>query len=177
MDFTKEEVSIKYYIVPRKGRGFVRGNAMGVPGQFHSAQTQNLCFHDLPAANPLDMPGAQMHKMYMNTHREQFQRFRPYFNMDQVDQDSQYYLTDEHRWLIRVPLMVISSVIFYFLYNRFNTYRKFYDYDTSVKNLEFKDFDIKGMLVVESTKTKFDQKYLTREEYHKWLENDIRTFK
>ncbi|MFM7859717.1 MAG: hypothetical protein ACKO96_49250, partial [Flammeovirgaceae bacterium] len=105
MDFIKEEVLINSYIVPRKGRGIIRGNAMGVPGQFHSAQTQNLFLHDQPAANPLDMPGAQMHKMYLNTHREQFQRFRPYFNMDEVEKDSQYYLTDEHRWLLRVPLM------------------------------------------------------------------------
>jgi hypothetical protein len=163
--------------VPRKGKGFVRGNAMGIPGQFHSAQTQNLYMHDQPAANPLDMPGAQMHKMYMNTHREQFQRFRPYFNMDEVEQDTQYDVTDEHRWLVRIPLLVCSSIILYFLYNRVTTYMKFYNYDNSIKNLDFKDFDIKGMLVVESGKTKFDQKYLSRGEYHKWLENDIRTFK
>ena len=79
---------------------------MGVPGQMHSVETHNLLVHDNPSANPLDMSEAQNHKTYMNTSRENYQRFKPYYLMDEVAQDTQYDVTNEHRWLVRVPLMV-----------------------------------------------------------------------
>lgn len=176
MAFTREEVSIWINIVPRKGKGLVRGNAFGVPGQHHSQAFQNREVHDNPSANPLDGPGAQMHKMYMNSHREQFQRFRPYYNMDEVEQDTQYDLTDEHRWLIRVPLLIIGSLFTYYFYNRFMNWYNFYDHSLNTKKLKLKEAEVAGMLLIEPGKTKFDQKYLSREEYHRWLDNDIRTF-
>lgn len=163
--------------MPRKGKGFIRGNALGVPGQPHSPQMHNLNVHDNPSANSLDMPQAQMHKMYMNTSRDKFQRFRPYFNMDEVEQDTQYDVTDEHRRLVQIPLMVISGIILYFLYRRYMTYVTFFNIDDHISKLKRNEFDIKGMLLVEATKSKFDDKYLSREDYHKWLENDIRQFK
>jgi hypothetical protein len=46
----------------------------------------------------------------------------------------------------------------------------------NLSKLKAWDFDTMGPFLIEAPLVKFPQKFLTRDEYHKWIENDIRTF-
>lgn len=46
-----------------------------------------------------------------------------------------------------------------------------------VKNLEAYDFKRIGPFLVEEQFMKFSSKFLSREDYHRWIDNDLRTFK
>ncbi len=86
--------------VPRKGNGEVRGNANGPHGFYHNPWDHNENAHDLPhIRDHVSTKEAQDHKIFMNSSRTGYQRFRPYFKMDEIEQDSQYYVDSEHRRL------------------------------------------------------------------------------
>ena len=46
-----------------------------------------------------------------------------------------------------------------------------------VKNLEAYEFKRIGPFLVEEKFMKFSDKFLSREDYHRWIDNDLRTFK
>jgi len=163
--------------VPRQGMGRNRGGAEGSPGQFHAPDDHNLLMHDNPSITPPDRTQALNHKYFMNTRRRQFQRFKPYYMMDEVEQDTQYNVDSELRWLYNVPLTILATLLLMYWVNRYVSWKEFRYYDEDVKKLKPQDFEIKGMLLLKSGDSKFDQKYLNREEYFAWLDNDIRQFK
>lgn len=46
-----------------------------------------------------------------------------------------------------------------------------------VKNMQVYDFKRIGPFLVEEEFMKFSSKFLSREDYHRWIDNDLRTFK
>lgn len=67
MDFIKEEVFRKWLkLVPRPGKGGIRGWSLGAHGQLHSPKIHNTINHDQPSANPMDTQDAFNHSMFMS---------------------------------------------------------------------------------------------------------------
>jgi hypothetical protein len=147
-----------------------------VPGQFHSPHGFNYMINDNPSINPLGRTDAQTHKIYMNESKENYQRFKPYFYMDQVEKDSQYDMTTEHLWLGRIPMFFISCFIFYYLISNYDQKRKFREMEKNLKSLEPYEYEFKGIFLCKAENTKFPNKFQTREEYHKFIDNDLRVF-
>jgi len=46
-----------------------------------------------------------------------------------------------------------------------------------VQNMEVFDFKRIGPFLVQEEFMKFSSKFLSREDYHRWIDNDLRTFK
>ncbi len=51
--------------VPRLHKGSIRGEAIGLPGEFHQELLHNELVHDTPSAYQLSREQAQEHKEYM----------------------------------------------------------------------------------------------------------------
>jgi len=49
--------------------------------------------------------------------------------------------------------------------------------NSAVKNMEVFDFKRIGPFLVEEQFMKFSSKFLSREDYHRWIDNDLRVFK
>lgn len=73
-------------------------------------------------------------------------------------------------------MVVLSAVIGYFVYRRYAKYRDFERIEEKTPKLRAFEFEALGPFILEASQFKFHQKFLTREEYHKWIDNDIRTF-
>jgi hypothetical protein len=62
----------------------------------------------------------------------------------------------------------------YWLYEKYLKYQFFevgYKHITQMKPYEYEQI---GPYIVVAPQVKYEQKYLTRDEYHKWIDNDIR---
>jgi hypothetical protein len=64
----------------------------------------------------------------------------------------------------------------YALYNKYSSEKYFYNLPKNTKELFPYQVTRVGPVLVEAPCLKFGNKFQSREEYHKWLENDIRTF-
>lgn len=72
--------------------------------------------------------------------------------------------------------MVIFGAACYFIYRRRNI-EKWYDTSyASIENLKAYEFFKVGPVLYQAPSMKFEGKYQNREEYHAWLDNDIRQF-
>lgn len=163
--------------VPRKNKLNIRGGAMGPPGSQYDQYFHNELYADNPAVKPVSTEEVSQHKIYHHTKKEQYTRFKPYFNLEEVEMDHQYNQRSEYRFLILVPISLLGLYIMYSIIQRKLLDDHFYYLEDKVKSLKAHEYEVRGPVVLEADKFKFSQKYLTREEYHKWLENDIRTFK
>jgi curved DNA-binding protein CbpA len=86
--------------VPRQDNGPMRGNSYGIPGMHHDPWFHNEKIHDTPhVRDHVSTKEAVDHKLFMNPSRQGYQRFRPYFKMDEIEKDENYYVDSEHRRL------------------------------------------------------------------------------
>lgn len=70
----------------------------------------------------------------------------------------------------------MCAIFGYFVYNRYSSYKKFENIQLNLGKMKAWEFDTMGPLLIEAPVMKFNQKFLSRDDYHKWIENDIRTF-
>ena len=72
--------------------------------------------------------------------------------------------------------MVFFSIFSYYLYKKVNNYIEYRNLDIKIGNLDPTNFIQVGPLLLEAPERKFMQKYMTREEYHDWVDTDLKTF-
>lgn len=160
--------------VPRPYKGSIRGNALDSPLKPHSDFDHNENFADFVGVKPLNSFDVIQHKLFHFNQKEQNQRFKPYFNIQKMDQDWQYRQTSEYRKLLIFPLIFIIA------YSLLNFYKKalerknrfkFALYTKKLKHYEFKQI---GPITIKANRFENEKKYLTRREYHQWLENSLK---
>lgn len=97
--------------------------------------------------------------------------------MDQVKQDAQFDLEGDTVYLSRIPILLFSLALFYYCYK----WKKQNDFEhevsrSNIEKLKGYEFEVHGPVLLKPQTFKFEQKYQTREQFHKWLENDVRSF-
>lgn len=167
--------------VPRKMKGAIRNGASGLPGAPYSAYDHNDEWADNPLAKNIVNEDVVNHQHFNNLKKVQNLRFKPYFNIEKREMDDQYEQTNENRNTFRYPLLFYIFVAGYFIYHRL--YHNYLFRINSNTNLNIKDFKVHqydqlGPLIIEANEFKFKgKKFLDKAEYHKWLANDLRSFK
>jgi len=68
------------------------------------------------------------------------------------------------------------SIFSYYFYNRFNNYFSFRRIDQKIENLEVTDFLQIGPVLIAAPERKYMQKYMSREEYHDWIDYDLKSY-
>jgi len=162
--------------VPRQGTGSVRGSSMGPAGAFHDPYYHNET-HDMPHSGPhVSLREGDNHRDYMQAYKSNYERFQPYFALDEVEKDSQYYITDEHRRLFWLPFIIIGSLVTYFAYYRWNNNSRFQNHEKKILESRAYEFEQVGPIIFDAPHRKFMDKFLSRPEFNKWIDNDIRTY-
>lgn len=64
----------------------------------------------------------------------------------------------------------------YYIYERVSQYRKFNHFEKKIEDLKPYEFIQNGPIIIYAPTRKFMNKYQTREDYHDWIDNDLRTF-
>jgi hypothetical protein len=59
---------------------------------------------------------------------------------------------------------------------KYNTYRRYEALPYDVREMGPNEFHRVGPLIVQSELFKYSSKFLSREEYHRWIDNDLRDF-
>jgi len=72
--------------------------------------------------------------------------------------------------------LIFFTIFSYYLYKKVNDYIAFRNLDLKIVNLDPTKFLQVGPLLLEAPERKFMQKYMSREEYHDWIDNDLKTF-
>lgn len=86
--------------VPQKGRGVIRGDALGPPGNFHLPQVHNFLRNHTQDNQLIDSEDAVKFKRYMNDDRTDFQRLQPGYPM-YYDREM-LFRKDRHFWLTMI---------------------------------------------------------------------------
>jgi hypothetical protein len=72
-------------------------------------------------------------------------------------------------------MIVIFGALTYWLYRRYRRFHDFEDEYVRISKLKPYEYVMVGPVMFEAGDVKYPQKYLTREEYHDWIDNDIRS--
>lgn len=73
-------------------------------------------------------------------------------------------------------MLIYLSIFSYFLYNKFNNYTTFKNLNKKIESLYPYQFIQVGPLLLEAPERKFMQKYMSREEYHDWIDDDMKLY-
>jgi hypothetical protein len=73
-------------------------------------------------------------------------------------------------------VFVFLSIFSYFFYKKANNYFTFRKLDQKIENLDVTQFLQIGPLLIAAPERKFMQKYMSREEYHDWVDNDLKSY-
>ena len=57
---------------------------------------------------------------------------------------------------------------------KYSEHKKFQTLPWHVKNLEVYEYERLGPFLVQSELFKYSSKFLSREDYHRWIDNDLR---
>lgn len=163
--------------VPRKYKGIIRGKSHRSPLSPYDGYLHNETHADSPGITGVQSFDAVQHKAFQNIKREENLRFKPYFNIQEVEMDSQYEQTSSNRLSMVIPLSLALIYLLYFGVERYSSAKEFKNIESKVANLLSHEYQMIGPVIIEAEKFKFNKKYLTRGEYHAWLDNDFRTFK
>lgn len=161
--------------VPRR-HTYNRGGAIGPVGSAYNAYDHNDEHADNPTVKPVQTDEAINHKYFNRSKKEQNLRFKPYFNIEKVSEEKALELTDEYRDLTRWPSLVmlglVSSYVIYKLYLNYH----FAHLSEVAASCSADEYMMIGPVMVLAEKFKFNRKFLSRAENHKWIDNDLRTF-
>ena len=163
--------------VPRPNSDGARGGAYGMPGSQYSRFLHNEEFSDNPTIKPITHENTENLRYNNNAYKTQSQRLRPYFNLEEVPMDYQFNLQDKFRWMTVTPLLGFISLFLFYKINQKSDDYYYAELDRKKPNMLTHEFERMGAMLIVAPVFKTPQKFLTRYEYHKWLLNDIRTFK
>jgi len=163
--------------IPRKFEYGLRGQASGVPGAPYDNYDHDEEWADRVAMKNVGNFDVVEHKHFMNDFRENNKRFKPYFNMEKREIDEQYETTAEYRNLMRWPVLMLTLLAGFIAFKRISMDSKFRNYKEYIEGLKHYEVDHCGPLLLEAETFKENRKYLSKAEYHRWLDNDIRSFK
>ncbi len=92
--------------VPQKGRGAIRGTAIGKPGEFHSPKTHNFLNFYHPDAKIINSEDAAKFKAFMVSDKDDFNLTRPshpmYYDREML------FMKDRSFWLGLIVLMMLG---------------------------------------------------------------------
>ena len=163
--------------VPRQYKGHARQRAHYSPLAPYNPYLHNETYADSPAIKPVQTFDVIQHKTFNNIKREQNLRFKPYFNIQEVEMDYQYNQTSENRLLMITPISILFIYLIYLGYDKLSKYRERIRRDEVIKNLSSHQYQMIGPIMVEAEEFKFNRKFLGMKEYHEWLDNETRSFK
>lgn len=163
--------------VPRQYKGSIRGNSIDIPISPYDPYFHNENFADNPAIKPTEGSDVIGHKYFQNTKREENLRFKPYFNLQEIEMDAQYNQTAELRYLMVIPLTVAFLYALYYFTNWYLVDQKRKNLNEFTKNLKAHEYQMIGPVMILADEFKFNNKYLSRRDYHRWIDNDSRSFK
>lgn len=162
--------------VPRPYKGSIRGDSIDVPLAPYDPYFHNETFADNPSMKPIINDDAIDHKYFQNIKKEENLRFRPYFNLQQIEMDSQFEQTSEYRFLMVIPLALAFTYLLYSSAQWYLEEQQRRDLIVLAKNLKAHEYQMIGPVMILSDKFKFNSKYLSRRDYHRWIDNDCRSF-
>ena len=163
--------------VPRKNSGSNRAGALGNPGEPYDVYMHNETWADNPLIKDTINEDVSEHKYFMNERRAQNSRFKPFFNIVKREPTTQYEQTQENRSNFNFSAIFFLGVIFYTIAIQIKNRYDYKNLNEKIANLKNHEYDQLGPIVIEAENFKFNTKYQTREQYHKWLDNDVRSFK
>lgn len=73
-------------------------------------------------------------------------------------------------------MILLGSIATYFLYQRISQARRYNNLESKIENMRAYEYIKQGPVILLANDFKFTNKYQSREEYHKWIDNDLRTF-
>ena len=161
--------------VPRR-HTYNRGSAIGTPGQVYSGYEHDDQHADNPIVKPIQTDEAINHKYFNLSKKEQNLRFKPYFNIEKVNEDKMLELTDEYRDLTRWPMLVFVGLVSYYILNKLYRNYQLAHLNETAASCSADEYKMIGPVMVLADKFKFNKKFLTRAENHQWIDNDLRTF-
>ena len=92
--------------VPQKGRGAIRGTAIGKPGEFHSPKTHNFLNFYHPDSKIINSEDAAKFKAFMVSDKDDFNLTRPshpmYYDREML------FMKDRSFWLGLIVLMMLG---------------------------------------------------------------------
>ncbi len=163
--------------VPRPYKGYARGNSHKSPLTPYEGYLHNDDYADSPNIKGVQSFDRIQHQAFQNIKREENLRFKPYFNIQEVEMDHQYEQTSENRFLMVFPLTILFVYLSYLGLNRLKKDKERINLNNFVENLNVDQYQMLGPIMILAEEFKFNKKYLERREYHTWLDNDFRTFK
>ena len=72
-------------------------------------------------------------------------------------------------------MFLLFSAFTYYLYKRYSTFHDFEDTYLHLTKLKPYEYYMIGPIIFKSPIVKFEDKFQTREQYHEWIDNDIRS--
>lgn len=161
--------------VPRPHNGNKRGSALAGPLAPHSEFDHNEQFADFPSVKPVSQLEAIEHKHFHDGRREENLRFKPYFNIQEIEIDSQYEQTSENRKHFVIPVTAAIIYALYLLYNRLSLNKEYREDSRRLKDLKHHEYEVFGPVIIEAKKWNYAGKYLNRREFHAWLDNNLKS--
>ena len=70
----------------------------------------------------------------------------------------------------------MAGIASYYIYNRWNLYKKFNHIEKKIEELKPYEFTQLGPFVLYAPQRKYMEKFQKREKYHEWIDNDMRSF-
>jgi len=164
--------------VPKYNKGSVRGNSIGQPGAPHETYLHNENYADNYMIKPVENHFVEEHRHFNNLRKEINTKFRPYFNIEKLEDGQQFFeVNEENRNLVRYPLLGFTLIFLYVLYKKFNQKVKYFEYNAYIKGLMPYEYESFGPLLLEADSFKFgNDKYFTKQQQIKWIENNSRNF-
>lgn len=97
--------------VPRKDRGAVRGESLGIPNSFHSPKIHNYMNYNHADSFRVGAEDALQFKHWMGTDRVDFERTKPAYPM-YYDKDFNF-MKDRDYWLKLALAMGLTSYVYW----------------------------------------------------------------
>ena len=93
--------------LPQKGKGDIRGSALGSPGTFHSPKIHNRMNFHHPDAKIINSEDAVKFKAYMNSDKSEFQMSRPSYPMYY---DKDFNFSKDRRFFLSLILAMLGGI-------------------------------------------------------------------
>jgi len=151
--------------VPSKGRGPIRGSALGRPGEFHSPKTHNFLNFYHPDAKTVTSEDTVKFKAFMTTDKDAFNLTRPshpmYYDRDLL------FMKDRSFWLF----MILGMIFAMYAKNRYAVevarWNR-WDRMQNIENMPEHHFNNRGGVLVKKVFAGFEKYHKNTDEMIEW---------